>query len=417
MSVFAIIFLVLFLGDFVWCWKTQAELQRLPARWVRIARGGVIAFGLLQALGVVFLFFGRQLHWPLETLFPKPVIAGVYIWHCLVLLPVGFLWFLKELAHSVLWIGRTLAGLRLAEQPVPRSDEGMSRREFVAAAVATAPAIIALGATGISARQWNRFRIRKLTVPIPSLSKALDDLTIAQVCDLHVGIFTRGAVLNEVVEATNRLRADLVMLPGDLINYSLNDLPAALDVVRRLESKYGAFLCEGNHDLFENPEVFREQTMAAGLRLLVNDAALIPIRGVPVQVLGLRWGASHLDPRAMSARGDLAIINSMKELMPLVQPDAFPILLAHHPHAFDYAEDIPLILTGHTHGGQLMLTKEVGFGPAMFRYWSGLYQKANRALVVSNGVGNWFPLRVQAPAEIVHITLRAAPGRRVGSVA
>jgi predicted MPP superfamily phosphohydrolase len=139
----------------------------------------------------------------------------------------------------------------------------------------------------------------------------------------------------------------------------------------------------------------------------VNDTAIVPVRDVPVQVLGLRWGAKQGDPKAMSSRGDLAIAASMKELLSQRQADAFPILLAHHPHAFDYAEDIPLTLSGHTHGGQLMLTKEIGFGPALFRYWSGLYRKADRALVVSNGVGNWFPLRVQAPAEIVHITLRA----------
>src|SRR5579864_4998980 len=116
--------------------------------------------------------------------------------------------------------------------------------------------------------------------------------------------------------------------------------------------------------------------------------------------MGLRWGANHGDPRAMSSRGDQAIANSMEELLQQRNPDAFPILLAHHPHAFDYAENIPLTLSGHTHGGQMMLTREIGFGPAMFRYWSGLYQKADRALIVSNGVGNWFPLRVQAPAEI-----------------
>ena len=108
----------------------------------------------------------------------------------------------------------------------------------------------------------------------------------------------------------------------------------------------------------------------------------------------------------MSSRGDAAIAGSMKELLTQRIADAFPILLAHHPHAFDYAENIPLTLSGHTHGGQMMLTKEIGFGPAMFRYWSGRYEKAGRTLIVSNGVGNWFPLRVQAPAEIVHLTLR-----------
>jgi hypothetical protein len=81
--------------------------------------------------------------------------------------------------------------------------------------------------------------------------------------------------------------------------------------------------------------------------------------------------------------------------------------LAHHPHAFDAAAaaGVPLTLSGHTHGGQLMLNEQLGFGPAMFRYWSGWYRKGVSQLVVSNGVGNWFPLRVNAPAEIIHLTL------------
>ena len=55
-----------------------------------------------------------------------------------------------------------------------------------------------------------------------------------------------------------------------------------------------------------------------------------------------------------------------------------------------------------------MLNEQVGFGPALFRYWSGLYERSASKLIVSNGVGNWFPLRVNAPAEIVHLTLHRA---------
>jgi predicted MPP superfamily phosphohydrolase len=100
----------------------------------------------------------------------------------------------------------------------------------------------------------------------------------------------------------------------------------------------------------------------------------------------------------------------MPRLLAKRQPDAFPILLAHHPHAFDLAAEagVPLTLSGHTHGGQLMLSRKLGFGPLMYRYWSGLYARGNSQLLVSNGVGNWFPLRVHAPAEIVHVTLRRA---------
>lgn len=64
--------------------------------------------------------------------------------------------------------------------------------------------------------------------------------------------------------------------------------------------------------------------------------------------------------------------------------------------------------TSLRHGGQIMLNERLGFGPAMFRYWSGLYQKRGASLVVSNGAGNWFPLRINAPAEVVRLTLRRA---------
>lgn len=100
--------------------------------------------------------------------------------------------------------------------------------------------------------------------------------------------------------------------------------------------------------------------------------------------------------------------DSAAALLARRDPGAWPLLLAHHPHAWDFAGDIPLTLSGHTHGGQLMLTGRVGGGPLFYRYWSGLYTRPSGALVVSNGVGNWFPVRVQAPAEILHLTLRRA---------
>ena len=90
--------------------------------------------------------------------------------------------------------------------------------------------------------------------------------------------------------------------------------------------------------------------------------------------------------------------------------DAFRLLLCHRPEGFipASAHGFHLTLSGHTHGGQLMLGEDLGVGPMLYRYWSGHYLRANSQLIVSNGVGNWFPLRVDAPAEIVHLTLRRA---------
>jgi predicted MPP superfamily phosphohydrolase len=58
-----------------------------------------------------------------------------------------------------------------------------------------------------------------------------------------------------------------------------------------------------------------------------------------------------------------------------------------------------------------MLIPHVGAGPLRFRYWAGLYRKGGSRLSISSGVGNWFPVRINAPPEIVHLTLRRAEDR------
>jgi predicted MPP superfamily phosphohydrolase len=388
MNFFTILIFCFLVGDVVWIVRVCPLLRS----W--IWRVAVVTFGAVQlcALLAVILdrFEGPHLSW----LLARPILSAVFIWHLLLLPAIAVIWISFSLGALPVRIARRTMGRRPAQVPV---DAGLTRREFLAASMAAAPAIVTLGATAASQPQLEQFRVRRLTVPLPQLPPALDGLTIAQVSDLHVGRFTRGAVLNEVVKATNGLDADLVLLTGDLINYDLKDLPAGLDLVKAMRGHHGVFMCEGNHDLFESPLAFRLQTRDAGVPLLVNESVPLEIRGVPVQLLGLAW--SH---------DDASLANDLRKLLAQRTANAFPILLAHHPHAFDHAEDLPLTLSGHTHGGQLMLTDHTGFGPAMFRYWSGLYRKEKRALVVSNGVGNWFPLRLRAPAEIIHLTLRRA---------
>ena len=170
-----------------------------------------------------------------------------------------------------------------------------------------------------------------------------------------------------MVEETNRLDADVVALTGDFINHSLRDLPAALDVIRALRARHITAACEGNHDLIENAQTFRRDAERGGLPLLLGETATTTIRGQRVQLLGLPWHRS-----ATGMQGDAAALLARRD------PGAWPLLLAHHPHAWDFAGEIPLTLSGHTHGGQLMLTDRIGAGPLLFRYWSGLYTRAVR---------------------------------------
>ena len=335
---------------------------------------------------------------------PKFVTSSLFIWH---FLGLGlFLLIGLGLIPILLVTKIATRPTRHSGTVVIASREGKAwtRREFLGVAAAVTPPLFTVTLAGIAMSQLNRFRVRRFVVPISKLPPALDGMTIAQVSDMHVGRFTSGQVLRDMVRAVNELRADLVLLTGDLINDALARLDEGIDLVRAIDPRLGLYLIEGNHDLIENASEFERRVKASGIPFLLDESAIVSVRGVRVQLFGLSW------TRHRATDHDAEISRSVRALLEQRQSDAFPILLAHHPHAFDAAAEagMPLTLSGHTHGGQLRLNEQLGFGPAMFRYWSGPYERGESKLIVSNGVGNWFPLRTNAPAEIVHITLRSA---------
>jgi predicted MPP superfamily phosphohydrolase len=339
---------------------------------------------------------------------PQAVLVAAMVWHYFAvagLLPLGFV-------GAYCWGRRRIARMRDVRPDgsvaSPVSANSQTRREFIGAAAALVPPLFTVGMTGVALAQISNLRVRRFTLSIPALPRALDGITIAHVADIHVGILTCARVMREMVNTTNALRADLVLLTGDLIDYDLSDLSEGIALVRAMEGRHGLWLIEGNHDLAVDGGEFERRVKAAGLPLLLDESAVAHVRGYPVQVFGLRWM-----PGVARARGgglDHVTAAQMRLVMQRRQPDAFPVLLAHHPHAFDAAvkADLPLTLAGHTHGGQFMLGGQLGLGPALFRYWSGLYTRGRSQMIVSNGVGNVFPIRIHAPAEIVHITLRSS---------
>src|SRR5438477_8860933 len=385
---------IMFALDVLW-WAISARIAK-PI----FARVGVAIFALAQLAGLIWLLTKRFAHAESMALFSKFAMASVFIWH-MILLPLLLL-----LAVALLPILAMVALIRIARRvrnsnpPLLDANGALSRRQVPAVAFAAAPPLFNLSLATIAVCQLDQFRVRRFLLPIAGLPSDLHGLTITQISDVHVGRFTSGRVLREMVRVVNELRADLVLLTGDLINDALVDLDHGLDLVRSMQAGHGVYLIEGNHDLIENGPEFERRVKHSGIPFRLDESAVIAVRGTPLQLLGLSW------TRARENR-DMAIADAVRQLLNQRQPETFPILLAHHPHAFDAAAaaSIPLTLAGHTHGGQLMLNEQCGFGPALFRYWSGLYSKGASKLVVSNGVGNWFPLRVRAPAELLHLTL------------
>jgi uncharacterized protein len=371
-----------------WIWADR-QLRQLS-----VGKVGRIALGLAvvsMLVGFAWVIFSRR--GMVNTPIPAPLYALVLLWG-LAFLP--FLGLPSMVGWSLWSIVRLIFRGKQIAQP-EMTGRKWTRRELLAAVAVSSPVLATFGTAALCLPRITRFRIRELTVSLKDLPQALDGMRIAHVTDTHVGKFTRGRVLHDIVAATNRLDADLVLFTGDLIDNTLQDLPAAVKMLQAIKSRAGLFVIEGNHDLFEDPKAFERGVREAGLTLLRNETATVSIRGVSVQLLGIVWKHSEAE-----------IARDVDAVTKLRDPTAFPILLAHHPHAFDRAavRGFPLTLAGHTHGGQVMLTPKFGAGSVMFRYWSGLYEKSGRALVVSNGTGNWFPLRVNAPAEIVHLTLR-----------
>ncbi len=397
--IFFTILFSLIAGNLLW-WR---RAHRMAGRFV-YARVWRVAIGLWcgsMAFVIGIIILSRIVSGKIEHWVPQWVIATVFIWHLLFALE-WLAW--RAVANSVAGMARLIR-----RRPAPVMAETFSsRRQFLTAAAIVTPPTLAMLAGWRAVNKFDEFRINAVTLRIPNLPPALAGLRIAHVTDIHIGKFTDDPLLRAVVERTNALRPDLILYTGDLIDYDIADLPAGLAMMKRWDPKFGTCVCEGNHDLMSGRYAFEQQVTAAGFEMPINSSRFVTVRGQPIQLLGLRWGSADPTDDNIGA-GDRQIAESVHSLIPQLQPGAFPILLAHHPHAFDYLGDsnINLVLAGHTHGGQ------INIGPIhparmRFRYISGLYQHAGRQLYVNNGVGNWFPLRINAPAEIVDITLQPA---------
>ncbi len=402
MGVFVIIGLLL-LGDVI-AWAASVRWLRRHsagrrALWLAHAFFGVQTLYVL-AMIVLMNFPGgrRAMDW-----LPAWGQALIYIWH-LVCMPLGVaMWLGIGATMAVKRVFDLLARPREQEaiedsQATPMAD-GMSRRSLLLASVAAVPPLLAVSATGYSLHSASRFRLSRMHLPVAGLPPALEGFRIAHLTDLHVGRWSTRAFLDEVVQTTNLLNADVVLFTGDLLDISISDLPPAIDTIKRLRSRHGVYMIEGNHDLIDNGAMFRHAVLHEGLNFLRSSIAKLEHNGQLLELLGLPWSRSEL-----MMQQDVMALASMRDR------GAFPILLAHHPHAFDAAADarLPLTLAGHTHGGQLALTRDINAGNMLFRYVSGLYRKGDSQLLVSNGTGNWFPLRMGAPAEIIEITLVGA---------
>jgi uncharacterized protein len=236
--------------------------------------------------------------------------------------------------------------------------------------------------------------IEPIKIPVKNLPSDLVGFKIVQLTDLHYDTDTSPSFMQEVVERTNRLTPDLIVLTGDYIIWEAKPIFELMPILANLNAKYGVFAILGNHDHSKMVKTaFQEE---ASISLLINQGIHLTIEQAHLYLAGL----------APSSQGNLslALLNH--------QPNVPIILLVHEPDLADiYAKDsrITLQLSGHTHGGQV----RIPFIGALVlpylgeKYDHGLYQVNQTWLYTSRGIGMLPlpPVRFNCPPEITVITL------------
>jgi predicted MPP superfamily phosphohydrolase len=282
----------------------------------------------------------------------------------------------------------------------------VSRRALIRAGSASLPAMAAMtSASGFLTAQSGP------TTPVvhfrwPDLHPDLDGLRVLQLSDLHLGACLGLDDLARGLRAARGLAPDLVVLTGDLADDPALIAPA-LRMVHALGARYGALASLGNHEYLHGIEVTRPAYERSPVPLLVGTSRVLQV-GRARLVVG---GAD--DPVHMG--GDIAwmVRPSIEAAMRAAPRDAdFRLLLCHRPEGLLPASEagFDLVLSGHTHGGQL------GFlGRSLFdklrpgHYWWGRYARGRCRLYTTSGFGHWFPFRFGCPTEMPLIVLERGP--------
>src|SRR4029077_12434396 len=205
----------------------------------------------------------------------------------------------------------------------------LSRRRFLARATyAYAGAGALLSSYGI----WSAYQLPQLprrTLRFSDLPAGLEGLTLSHTSDLHAGVHLGEDKMQAIVAQANALRPDLIVQTGDMIDISPSYIPAYVRAFRELRAPLGVVTLLGNHDLYTGEREVIRGCRDAGQVFVQNGCHVIERGGATLALLGIddphNWSAD--DPQTADVDAALAA----------APPDAFRVLLAHRPGAWDSA--------------------------------------------------------------------------------
>jgi uncharacterized protein len=269
----------------------------------------------------------------------------------------------------------------------------VTRRAVLKALVATgAGVVVGPGAYGYFYGRYE-LGVTRAALPIVGLPPAVSGLRIGLVTDIHRSHWVSHDDVARAVQMLAAERPDLIVLGGDYVTYGdRRYVGPSADALAPLTAPLGVFAILGNHD--------DDHDMPAALarkriQVLKDARTRITVKGEPIDLVGIRYWTKRQTDIADLVRGAARVT----------------VLLAHDPRRVTEAAalNVPIVLAGHTHGGQVVLPGIGAVAARKFPVAEGLYRRERTTMFVSRGLGTiYVPVRINCPPEVAVLTLQPA---------
>jgi predicted MPP superfamily phosphohydrolase len=243
-----------------------------------------------------------------------------------------------------------------------------------------------------------RLTIEHQQIQLPRLPGALDGFRIVQLSDLHHSPFTSREQIERAVETANSLQPDIVALTGDYVSKEREYAAPCAELLGRLRPKHGVFAVLGNHDHWTDAALITDLFRAEGITVLVNQGMRFEKNDAAFWLAGVDDTMVGLEDLPLALAGSSAT--------------EFKLLLAHNPIILRRAAraGVDLVLSGHTHGGQVSLRSDRNAaGRQRRRLLKGLARQGETQIYITRGLGTVvLPVRFGCPPEVSLLELRSA---------
>ncbi len=327
-------------------------------------------FLILNLFGVVAYMFARY----------HPNIPN---WaYFLFSLPIGiiFLLFVATLIYEIF------------SKVLDKTPMNENRRHFFKKSLDLSAIVIATSVNAKAIYNAKKTELEKVEIKIKNLKESY---TIVQLSDVHIGGLIDKNFMFDLVKRVNLLNADIVVITGDLVDTNLKYAKQALDELKKIKSKYGNYFVVGNHEYFHGLDSIIPYVNSLGFKTLENENVYIGEKDKGFFLAGVYDIFGY---RVDKYKPDLK--KALKDIK-----DTPTVLLAHQPKYIEEVKNVDLVLSGHTHGGQIF---PFNFLVKLQQpYIKGLYRHNEKTQIyVNKGTGFWGPpMRLCASAELTYITL------------